>query len=139
MGLLESSCDPLTDVNFEIFALNPCPAMRHRLSLVGAAWTVASLRHRGTQKPGRDVFDYVLDCRRSDPTSQGRTLFEGQLISYHTRTMLAHSLLICAQKMQTSHMKCLGGIIQVPISLESWLRAKVPIKKGGFDIRDPAV
>ena len=55
---------------------------------------------------------------------------------YHARMMPPDSLLLGAKKMQTSIIRCLGGILHVQIFDTTWLRAQVSIEKVGLDIRD---
>ena len=49
--------------------------------------------------------------------------------SYHARTITLDSLLLCAKKCRPPSKNCFGGIIQVAITQEAWLRAQASVQK----------
>ena len=52
--------------------------------------------------------------------------------SYHARTKPPDSHLLCAEKMEASLMRCLKGILRVPISIKKWprhLRPGAPLER----------
>ena len=53
--------------------------------------------------------------------------------------MVPDSLVLCTEQMQASLKRCLGGILAATLSNDTWLRARVSVKKGGFGIRDPVL
>ena len=99
----------------------------NQLFLGGKHWihkpeSISHTRRGETQGPTRPSLALLRFC------------FGWCQVSYHARTIPPD-----AQKMHTSRMKCLGEIIQVPTTQESWLNTQVSIKTGGFGIKELAL